>query len=260
MKLKKLLHALGLAFPKKSAELWDHISYQCGNKDLDKDVKKVFVCLDFSEGCFNKAKEFNPDLIITHHPFFFGDKKEIRLSDPLKAKLEKRIYEELHCPIYSYHTNFDVAKGGMNDQMLLFLGVTGQEVKTNPMMRKIVLDKGVTTSEYASYLAKKFNFSHLSYIDNGKINKTIIFLCGGAGNEFMDAINEGCDLYISGDASHHARLDMKRYNLNYIELYHECEETLFLKGMGEFLLKKDSSLDVFCYAYEEIMEGINLER
>ena len=157
MKLKKLLHALGLSFPKKSAEIWDHVGYQCGIKDLDKEVKKVFVCLDFCELCFDVAKAYDPDLIITHHPFFFGDKQEIRLADPLKAKLEKRIVEELHCPIYSFHTNFDVAKGGMNDQMLAFLGVQGEAVKTNLMMRKIILENGVYTSEFAKYLADKLN-------------------------------------------------------------------------------------------------------
>ena len=254
MTLKKWLNYLGKKYPRSLAEVWDHVGYQTGLKNMNAEIHKIFLCLDFTETCFAAAKAFDPDLILTHHPFFFGRRKKILLEDYKKAKLEEEILAQLHCPIYSFHTNFDIAKGGMNDVLLDYLKLNGHPLNSNPMMRMVQFEEGISTVEFAKILANKFHFSHLNYIDNNKLNHKIVFLAGGAGNDFMDAVHEKADLYVSGDAAHHARLDMARYSLNYIELYHECEEVLFLKGMKETLLEKDHDLLVEDYAYEKIME------
>ena len=251
MNERKLLHRLGLLFPKNLSEFYDHPGYQTGNKDMNQEVKKVFLCLDFTEACLPSAIKFNPDIIITHHPFFFGSKPRIRKSDLLKAKLEQEVISKLHCPIYSYHTNFDKAKNGMNDTLFAFLGFEVDEIGKDGCLRITNLKEGKTTSEIASYLADKFHFDYVGYLDNQKLNFRIGMVAGGAGNDFSWAMDEHCDLYISGDSAHHARVDMRRYSLNYIELPHECEEIGFMLGMSKALKDIDPTLEIEEFRFEE---------
>ena len=251
MNERKLLHRIGLLFPKGLSEFYDHPGYQTGKKDMNKEVKKVFLCLDFTESCLEKAVAYQPDIIITHHPFFFGHRGKIRKRDLLKAKLEQEVYEKLDCPIYSYHTCFDKAENGMNDTLFEFFGWERSRVGNDGCLRITTLKEGKTTKEVAAFLADKFSFDYVGYLDNGKINKTIGMIAGGAGNDWEDAVKEGLDLYISGDSAHHSRVDMRRYHLNYIELPHECEEVGFMMGMKKALLSIDDKLDILEYTYEE---------
>ncbi len=251
MKLKQLLLKLGRLYPVSLAEDFDHPLYQTGKKEMEKEIRKVFLCLDFTEDCFEAAKKEQPDLILTHHPFFFGKKKDIYLSDPKKKILDQKINESLSCPIYSYHTNFDKAKGGMNDVLLGELSLPLSYIGDESLLRVSILEKETTTEDVLQHLLSCFSFDHLCYLDFHTPVRKIGFIAGGAGNDFSLALKEKCDLFISGDCSHHARVDMTRYHLNYIELPHECEEKGFLLGMKRALLSLDPSLDVISFAFEE---------
>ncbi len=248
---RKLLHRLGLLFPKSLSEFYDHPGYQTGKKDMNRDVKKVFLCLDFTEACLEKAISYQPDIIITHHPFFFGHRGKIRKRDLLKAELEKQVYEKLDCPIYSYHTDFDKAENGMNDTLFAFFGWERAAVGKDGCLRITSFEEGKTTAEIARFLSEKFHFDYIGYLDNGNLNHKVGMIAGGAGNGWEDALKEGVDLYISGDSAHHSRVDMRRYHLNYIELPHECEEIGFMMGMKKALLGIDPELDVLEFSYEE---------
>lgn len=248
MKLKKLITILGKRFPKRLAEFYDHVGYMTGNIDLEKDINKIFLCLDFTEDCLKEAFSFKPDLIITHHPFFFGKRKEIIISDPKKKTIEEEIYK-LNCPLYSFHTNYDKAENGMNDTILDYLSFKRDKIGKDGCMRIFSIEDGITTIDMCKKLCKSFSYDYLLYLDNHKLNYRIGFLAGGGGNSFMDAIDEKVDLYISGDCAHHSRVDMKRYSLNYIEIPHECEEIGFLLGMNK-TLNSISNFEINSYKYE----------
>lgn len=247
MTLQTLLIKLGKQFPKTLAEPFDFVGYQCGPAKKDKEINRVFLCLDYSEYCQKECSVFHPDIIITHHPFYFGRKEKIRISDKKKAVLE----DSLSCPIYSYHTNFDKAENGMNDTLLDYLGWKKESVLKDGMTRTALLSKITSTKDIASYLLTKFPFKALPYYDFGKEVKRIGLLAGGGGNEFRTAMDSNVDLYISGDVSHHSRLDMYRYQFNYIELPHECEEIGFLLGMKKALQKINADFIIDAFAYEK---------
>ena len=106
MKTKALLRKLSTFFPKKLAEAYDYPGLQVGK--LKEDTNNVLLCLDFDEDVLNyilnNKLESQIDLIITHHPFIFGNKKDILANDNNKNYLYHKM-EELNIPIYSFHTN-----------------------------------------------------------------------------------------------------------------------------------------------------------
>ncbi len=242
---------LGRKFPKRIACDFDFPGYQTGRLDRNAEVKKVFLCLDFTEDCLDECLRYQPDLILTHHPFFFGKKDEVLRHDPLKKELDDKINSLLHCPIYSYHTNFDIAEGGMNDTILSLLGMKRQRIASDGLMRIARLDEETDISQIIDRLLSLFSFEYVGYLSSGKPIRTIGLIAGGGGNDFMTAIEEKVDLFISGDCAHHARVDMRRYGLQYIELPHECEELGFLQGMSNAVKEIDSDLDIHPYSFEK---------
>lgn len=249
MKLGIILRLLGKKYPRNLSESYDHVGYQFGKKDMEKDVRKVFLCLDLSEKCQEELFSFRPDLIITHHPFYFGKRKEIISYDPKKAQLEEAL-SPLDAPVYSFHTNFDKAYDGMNDTLLGMLGYEDVEIGKDGILRIISVKEGIRTEDFAKKMLDRFGFDHCQIIDDGRLNHRIGFIAGGAGNEIFSAIKEDVDLFVSGDMSHHSRLDAKRYRLNYIEFPHEVEEEGFLTGFQNALLSIDPGLNIHPFAYE----------
>lgn len=252
MELRKLIRQLSRDFPFSLSEEWDFPGYQCGRKDAHMDIHKVMLCLDFEESGFQKALEFQPDLILTHHPFLFGKRDEVLKADPLKADLIIRIEEELHCPIYSYHTCFDKGEGGINDQILKRLGFSKERNCPDGLVRIASLDKAYTIEELAAFIKKELKLPYAFYLKGAIDSIYRIGLCAGGGSSlYQEAIDCGADCFISGDCPHHTRLDMKRYQINYIDISHEVEEDAFLVGMETALTKADSGFDILPYRFEK---------
>lgn len=256
MKLRQLLTRLGRKVPASLSEPWDFPGYQCGHKRMDQEIRSVLLCLDYTEKVHTFANKEQPDLILTHHPFFFGKRKDVLLDDPLKAELVKRIEEELNAPIYSYHTDFDKAPAGMNDTLMSYLKMTDIAVASDGLLRTGTLPQPMSLIELCHYLCSCFSLSYLLYCgeEKGKFTK-IGLIAGGAADEYPLAFASGVDCYLSGDCSHHTRLELKRYGYRFIELPHECEEVGFLLGMKKMLLSIDS-LNVRTFAFEKPFEVV----
>lgn len=252
MELRKLIRSLSRYYPFTLSDFWDFPGYQTGYKNPAMEIRKILLCLDFTEEVFPIAKKEQPDLILTHHPFFFGKKKAVLLQDPLKAKLEEEVLTKLHCPIYSYHTCFDKAEGGMNDTLLSMLGYEDIVVCEDSLTRLVHLEKETTVKEIAEKFKTTFSLPYVFYHEGSPSCITsFAFVAGGGSSMFMDAKKFGADLYVSGDCPHHTRLDMKRYKMNYIDISHEVEEIGFIKGMSKTLSAIDPTLNIIPCFYEK---------
>ncbi|MCF0116851.1 MAG: Nif3-like dinuclear metal center hexameric protein, partial [Bacilli bacterium] len=166
METKKLIKTLEFQFPKKIAKKYhDYVGLMIGKLPLN--VHKILLCLDFDETILDEALKFKPDLIITHHPFIYGKKKNVLKYD-IKKKELCSILQKNNIPVYSAHTNFDEGIGGMNDALSLKLGLLNvRPLSTNPMARGGDLPKPMFLGEFASYARKVFDADYASLIDEG---------------------------------------------------------------------------------------------
>ncbi len=248
---KKLLLRLSKRFPKSIAKKWnDHVGLMTGK--LPNKINKVLLCLDLDEEIYDIVKKEKPDVIITHHPFIYGTKKQVFSWDKKKEAYCKKI-DKLGIPVLSYHTNFDEGKGGMNDALASKLGLNDiYQAKNQPMMRVGTLDKEMDIEEFAKYAKDKLDVTYGLLIPNGATKIKKVGIIGGGGSGFWrNAKEEECDIYISGDAPHHVRRDIATSGYSYLDLPHEIEK-IFVPTMKKILLEMDPSLVVVEVDHEKL--------
>ena len=258
MKTRSLLNKLAKKYPKRLAAFFDHPGLQTGK--LKEETKTVLLCLDFDEIVMDFMEQNNltdkVDMIITHHPFIFGTKYRVFQSDENKKKLCDKI-DSYDIPIYSFHTNFDEGQEGMNDALTEALGLLDvKPLDTEPMARGGRLPEPMNVVDFAKYAKKCFNVDYSLLLDYGKQEVSTVAIVGGGGwSSWKKAMNEGYDIYISGDAPHHARRDVISYHYNYLDMPHEIEK-IFVKQMKKVIRNIDDSINVIVVDHEVLPKVI----
>ena len=256
MNTKILLRKLANRFPKKYAKFYhDHVGLMTGK--LPEEVHSIVLCLDFDYQVLPLIKENKPDLIITHHPFIYGTKAKVFKRDKLKEQLSNEI-DALGVPVYSMHTNFDSGKDGMNDALAEALGLENvyQPAEKDLCMRIGELKKVMPIEEFARYAKARLNVDYgLLIHEGGDLIKKVGIVGGGGSRDWFIARDEGCDIYISGDAPHHVRRAIVNEHFNYLDVPHEVER-IFMPQMKKILLSLDPTLEILMVDHEEMPEVI----
>ena len=252
----KLLRNLANRFPKSLADRGDHVGLMTGKLPLE--VKRILLCLDYDDFVYDEIVKMKqkPDLILTHHPFIYGTKYRVFKHNEFKRQCCEKI-DALGIPVYSMHTNFDSGRGGMNDALTEALGLVDvKPLETCRMARGGKLPKPMEIHEFALYANKclKLEYSHLIHGGKDKIS-TVAILGGGGSYKYLNAMNEGYDIYISGDTPHHIRRDVLAQHYNYLDVSHEVER-IFIPQMKKILLGIDPSLEIIEVNHEELPELI----
>lgn len=88
-------------------------------------VARVALSLDPTKGVIQEAVNKGCELLITHHPIFFGSFKNIDIRDAVSEKVVYAIKNNLN--IVSYHTNLDLGEDGLNNYISKIMDVESSE-------------------------------------------------------------------------------------------------------------------------------------
>jgi GTP cyclohydrolase I len=250
MESKRLIREIWKKYPKNLQEDFDFCGYQAGN--LKKETKKILVVLDFDSLAYPFAEKVKPDLIITHHPFLFGTRYRVFTDDPVRKETCLKVENELHSCIYSFHTCFDKAAGGMNDALAEALQLEDLYAPEKVRYMRIGnLKMPMKREDFVKYALERLNASYGLLMGYGKEEiQKVALVGGGASKDYLTALEEGADIYLSGDAAHHTRREIAERSFNYLDLPHEIER-IFIPTMKKALLSIDPTLEVICLDHEE---------
>lgn len=255
MKTNILLNKLAKRFPKRFAKQnHDFVGLMVGKKP--EEVNIIVLVLDLDWEVFDKLKEVKPDVVITHHPFLYGPKAKILKYDESKKALFDAL-NELGITVYSYHTNFDTGRGGMNDALSEALHLENVYIPEKEIMMRIgYLKEEMEVHEFAKYANKCLGVNYSLLVNYGpSVIKKVGIIGGGGSRDYVVARDEGCDIYISGDVPHHVRRSVINDKFNYLDMPHEIEH-IFMPQMKKILLGIDPSLEVITFDHEKIPEVI----
>lgn len=200
------------------------VGLQFGNKS--KHVSKVLITLDATTEVLKEAISLNVDMIITHHPFLFSPILNLDYQSPLGEKMILVLQNELN--IFSMHTNYDVAKGGMNEILANMLGLKDvysvPEIPTAESYMRIGLLDNTTLKDLALKVKTTFNEQNIRVVGTlDKKIKKVAVLGGSGGNYAIAAKKLGCDCIITGEVKHNNAIDAIDYNIGVIEVSHSIE-------------------------------------
>lgn len=256
MKTRSMLIKLSKQFPKKIAKKnHDFVGLMVGKMPIE--VNKVLLCLDFDNQILEEALKIKPDLIITHHPFFFGSKAKILRFNEQKRLIHDTLIKN-NIALYSMHTNFDEGKGGMNDALANLLDLHDVYAPNlEPMMRIGMLTNPMRIEEFAKYAKNSLNVDYALLVKgNDNLIQKVAVIGGGGSRRHEIAQNEGADIYISGDAPHYVRRDIILNNFNYLDVPHEVERA-FMPTMKEILKKMDPNMEIAILDHEVMPKVID---
>ena len=83
---------------------WDNAGLLAGRRE--KEVHKVYIALDATDGAVEDAIAKGADFLLTHHPLIFGGIRRVTDDDFTGRRLMALIRADISC--YAMHTNFDV--------------------------------------------------------------------------------------------------------------------------------------------------------
>ncbi|MBN1797123.1 MAG: Nif3-like dinuclear metal center hexameric protein [Spirochaetales bacterium] len=177
----------------------------------DPELKKIAFAVDASGESFQRAASWGADLLFTHHGIFFGKMRPV--TGVLYARLQYLLENQL--ALYTAHLPLDIhPEFGTNAGIAGLLKLKHRKVfglyHGVKMGIKGTLPKELSLAEISVVLCKNSLIPpRCLAFGKEKIN-TVGIVSGGAAGNVRDAIEEGLDLYITGEATH--------------SVYHECSE------------------------------------
>jgi dinuclear metal center YbgI/SA1388 family protein len=210
--------------PTYMKEPWDNVGLNCGR--MDKEVRKILVALDASTEACHEAKEVGADLLLTHHALIW---KSGFVTDQTQWGRDVLFLIENGIACVNAHTNLDEAPGGVNDELARLLGLRNVEV-INP--RGVdeqgrpwgLLHKGdvqeQTLEEFMALIKQQLGTPVLRYVSGGKPVRKVAVGGGACGTEFMDAVNAGCDTFVTSDVKYNHFWDSRDNGMSIIDAGH----------------------------------------
>jgi dinuclear metal center YbgI/SA1388 family protein len=198
------------------------------------DVQKIAFAVDASLETFKRAAGSGAELLFVHHGLFWG--KPERVAGNLRKRLQFLLDHNL--ALYGVHLPLDQhPELGNNAALAELVGIENPEPFGLYHGRKIgykgKLAKALTVDEAVTRIAFGGNRPVGVYPFGKKENQTCAVISGGAVDEAIQAIEEGIDLYITGESSHTVYHELLESGVNMISGGHYATEVWGVRRVME---------------------------
>ena len=224
--------------PRELKMEWDNVGLLCGSKSTS--VAKILVALDpFCHVC-QEAADWNAELIVTHHPLLFQGPKEITDETELGRSIHTLCRHGISA--INAHTNWDQVPGGVNDVLARTLGlenicVIRPEGTTPDGQPWGLLRQGeVAQQSLESFLEQvktALGCEGLRYVSGGKPVRKVAVGGGSCSDGIFDALDAGCDTFVTADVKYNRFWDARELGLNLIDAGHFYTENPSMQVLAE---------------------------
>ena len=216
---------------------WDNDGRMCVPAP-EKEVKKVLICLDVTNGVIDYAVENKFDCIISHHPMIFDPVRCVDGSNPIGRKICKLIKNDI--AVFSFHTRLDKVKGGVNDALAEAMEL--KNVSDFSDVGRMGEVESVSLVAFAEKLKANISADKIICVDGGKeVSKVAVV--GGSGKGYLsEALLCGCDTFVTGEMPYNYEHDAKEMGLNLICGGHYFTENLVCYRIEKMVKDFDSEI------------------
>lgn len=224
--------------PLRLAADWDSVGLLVGSRRGS--ITRVMTCLTLTPAVAAEAVRTAVDLIVTHHPLPFRPVGRITADSATGRVLLEVMAAGI--AVWSGHTAWDSAAGGINDQLAALLRlehvspITPDEVyPLAGVGRAGAAPAGATVGDLAR-LAGAVGVAAVQVA--GPADRPagrVGIVCGSGGDLIPEAARAGCNTFVTGELSLHSALDAVAHGMAAIMLGHHASERFSLDVLGRRL-------------------------
>lgn len=184
-------------------------------------VSSIACGVSVSEELIEKTIEINADMLIVHHGLFWNN--EPRYVDQRMAK-RLALLEVNGISLLAYHLCLDAhsiwgnniqALQDFNGEIRKFGDIGWGKKLNRPWKRKLLED---------GYWPRSWPRPKFSYLDGPTQIRKVASVVGGAPFYIHDAVREGYDLFVTGEAAEPTQALAKELGINFVALGHYDSE------------------------------------
>ena len=246
IKVSDILALLEKAAPPQLAEGYDNVGHIVGRANAE--VSKVLIALDITGAVIDEAIACGAELIVSHHPVIFGERKRITDAD-VTGELVLRLCENKIAAI-CMHTNLDSAAGGVNDILARKLGIAVEGI-VDPIEegasgggRYGEISEEARLGDFLKTVCTALSSRGARFHD-AEIPVRRVAVGGGSCGDYVTAAKKlGCDTLVTADVKHNQMLDAAHIGLNVIDAGHFATEDIVCPYLEKLISDAFADLEV----------------
>lgn len=234
-----ILNFIEALAPRSMKEHWDNVGLNAGRRD--KEVHKILVALDPFPHVCEEAKAWSADLLVTHHALIW---KPGFVTDETTWGRSVLFLIENGMAHINAHTNLDQAPGGVNDVLARTLGL--QDIRVinacgvdNDGHEWGLLRCGEVPEQsldaFLGHVKDALGCEGLRYVSGGKAVRKVAVGGGSCAGGMMEALDAGCDTFVTADIKYNQFWDAHDLGLNLIDAGHFHTENPMVAVLAEKL-------------------------
>ncbi len=207
-----------------------------GRREVRKIATGVSACLEL----FERARDAGADAILVHHGLFW-DGAPRELTGHLYRRVAVLIEAGMH--LVAYHLPLDRhPELGNNALAVKKLGLYSVEpfglYQGLPIGFRGRYPEPIPVAEFVARCAETFGQEPLGFLSGPDPVATVGIVSGGAQGEVYQAIAEGLDAYITGEASEWVMNIARENRIHYLACGHYATERLGIRALGDHLAER----------------------
>lgn len=217
---------------------WDNVGLLCGSKATP--VTKVLVALDPFEQVCQEAADWGAEVIVTHHPIIFQAMKAITEDTSIGRSILTLCRHGISA--INAHTNLDCAPGGVNDVLAKKLAMVNIQVIDPSGVDENGNEWGLLRcgevpeqplEAFLNRVKTLLGCEGLRYVDGGKAVRKVAVGGGSCASGMLDALDAGCDTFVTADIKYNQFWDAQDLGLNLIDAGHFATENPVVAMLAE---------------------------
>ncbi len=216
------------------------------------EVKRIVLGVTACQSLIDFAVREKADAILVHHGWFWKGE-----AVPVVGMKRRRLAAILAADInlIGYHLPLDAhPEVGNNAEIARLLDLT-IEKKTGfyDLLNIGVPNSPTTVEDMVERVTKALNRKPVLVGRSSGPIKRIGWCTGAAQDELLEAVNEGCDLYISGEISERTNYEALENGVTYLAAGHHATERFGIQALGRHLKTVFPNLEIQYYESNNIV-------
>lgn len=235
--------------PPELSEAWDNTGLLIGRQRAE--IRSLMTCLTLTQEVADEAVTQKVQMIVTHHPILFRGTKQI-CDQTTEGRILLTLIES-GIAVFSAHTRFDSAAGGINQQLAESFGL--HEIQ--PLVPSIsepgvgngrmgILRSPQILANFLETIASAIGANGMEFCGDPDQRVRKVAVCCGAADGFLaEAGQRECDVFVTGEARFHVAVDARARGMALVLAGHYYSERPAMELLAATLSSEFSKLRIF---------------